>query len=450
MPALPSVLLRPSSNFQRGRIAASDPISCAPVAIGKRSPVLSIAAPSRIAVISYHTSPLVAPGTGDAGGMNIYVRETAAAMGAARIEVDIFARFSGDGTPGVTRVSEGVRLIQIEAGPPELETGARQDWVEYFADAVVEFALGEPQQYEGIWSHYWLSGLAAIRLARAWQAPHVASFHTLELAKQHACSDHVSSPQRIAGERKVVDEAHGLIATSEHERLVLTDFYDADPILIAVVPPGVNHRRFHPLDTAMCRQRLGLSDNHRYLLFVGRTPPLKGIEVLLGVVAQMPEQQRLSALVVGGTVGGPDLRRLAEQASELGVSDRVQLVGSVPHAELPTYYGAADVCVVTSYYESYGMVALEAQACGKPVVASDTGGLPAAVRRGLTGLLVPAGSTELFCGAIASLLDDDQLAHRLGSAGMDAVRPRSWTATTNSVLAAIRQCAANRSSPTAA
>jgi D-inositol-3-phosphate glycosyltransferase len=409
--------------------------------VRERSLILPIAAPTKVAIISYHTSPLATPGTGDAGGMNIYVRETAAALGNAGIEVDIFTRHEESRDPVVTALSEGVQLIEVTA-PPQ-QTAA-------FAQGVQRFAKAESLSYRSIWSHYWLSGLVAIELAREWQVPYMASFHTLQRAKQQAYSDEPESPDRVAGERNVIANAQQLIAVSEHERQSLVELYNADPRTVSVVRPGVNCRQFRPLDPTVCRQRLELEDDRRYLLFVGRTAPLKGIEVLLEAVARIPEPLCVSALIVGGTSGSSDLLRLGEKAQEFGIADRVKFVGSVPHGKLPLYYGAADLCVVSSYYESFGMVALEAQACARPVVASDTGGLPAVVQHGVSGLLVPAGSPEQLSDAILQLLETERLAHTFGEAGSQAARSQPWSKTTQGVVAAMRRCQMQHGTSTAA
>lgn len=403
--------------------------------------ILSISAPTRVAVISYHTSPLAAPGTGDAGGMNIYVRETAAALATAGIEVDIFTRREESSAPVVTALSAGVRLIELAAPPHQTAT---------FAHGVQRFSKQEVRAYSNIWSHYWLSGLVAIELAREWQVPHMASFHTLERAKQHAYPSEPESAERVAGERNVVANAQQLIAVSKHERQSLVELYGADTRIVSVVPPGVNCRRFRPLEPAVCRQRLKLEHDRRYILFVGRTPPLKGVEVLLEAVARIPEQLSTSALIVGGTVGDADVVRIEERAQELGVADRVELMGSVPHDKLALYYGAADICVVSSHYESFGLVALEAQACARPVVASDIGGLPEVVQHGVSGLLVPAGSPAQLSEAILQLLENERRAHTLGTAGLEFARGQPWSKTTQGVVAAMRRCQMRLGTSTAA
>lgn len=373
--------------------------------------------------------------------MNIYVRETAAALATAGIEVDIFTRQEEPRAPLVTALLAGVRLIEIAASPQKTAE---------FTQEVQTFAIGEGRSYNNIWSHYWLSGLVAIKLAREWQVPHMASFHTLEQAKQLAYPDESVSADRVAGERNVIASAQQIVAVSEHERQSLVELYGADPRSISVIPPGVNCRQFRPLDPAVCRQRLKLEHDRRYVLYIGRTPPLKGIEVLLEAVARIPEQLPTSALVVGGAVGGTDLLRLEGRVQQLGIADRVELVGSVPHNKLPLYYGAADVCVVPSYYESFGMVALEAQACAQPVVASDVGGLPEIVQHGANGLLIPPGSPEQLSEAVLQLLENERMAHRLGEAGLASAREQAWSKTTQGVVAALRRGQMRHGTSTAA
>jgi glycosyltransferase involved in cell wall biosynthesis len=221
---------------------------------------------------------------------------------------------------------------------------------------------------------------------------------------------------------------------------MLVELCDADPLKIDIVAPGVDHARFRPLDAQECRRQLKLAEDRRYLLMVGRTTPLKGIEVLLEARALMPGDERTVLLVVGGEKDGERLRRLAAAAEAHGLGEKVQFIGSVSHDSLPLYYGAADICVVPSYYESYGMVALEAQACGRPVVASAIGGLASVVTDGVNGLLVPPGSPPELSHALQRLLADPALAKRLGASGVYAARPRTWRATAEGIVAALLKC----------
>ncbi|MDA1312129.1 MAG: glycosyltransferase [Acidobacteria bacterium] len=387
--------------------------------------------PLRIAVLSLHTCPLSRPGVGDAGGMNVYIRETVRVMASQGVLVDVFTRSHGDADEDVW-LGAGCRLVHVDAGPPDTAKDDLIPWLETLAQGVREFAQSHGGAYDGVLSHYWLSGLVGARLRETWRCPHVAGLHTLALAKARAFPLEAAPPRRVEGERLVVREADLLLAATEHDRDVLIADYQADASRIVIAPPAVDTGRFAPRDRADCRRRLGLPVSGQHLLFVGRTIPLKGIDVLLEALSLM--DPAVSALIVGGELGGREHESLRTVARRLGVAEQVTLVGSVPHEYLPLYYGASDVCVVPSYYESYGMVALEALACGRPVVASKVGGLVAVVDDGVNGFLVTAGSAEELAKALTTLLGDRDLRDSLGSAGVESVRHRRWEQTAETIL----------------
>jgi len=282
--------------------------------------------------------------------MNVYVRETTAALESKGIAVDVFTR-SREDRPRVVEISHRTRLVALQAGRPGADQESLHDCVGAFVEQTIEYAAKERGGYDAVLSHYWLSGLVANQLSRTWRVPHVASFHTIALAKHQAYSNEVASPDRINGELRVAAEAQRIIAAGEHERDMLIEHCGADPDKITIIEPGVDHARFRPLDRSDCHRALGLADDRRYVVMVGRTTPLKGFEVLLDALSTMEAGDRPTLIVIGGEKGSAELLRLESAAQARGLAGRVLFTGSVSHDELPLYYGAADICVVPSHYE---------------------------------------------------------------------------------------------------
>jgi D-inositol-3-phosphate glycosyltransferase len=380
----------------------------------------------RVAMVSLHTSPLAPLGRSrEAGGMNVYIRELARHLGYQNIGVDIFTRRSDRATATVQELSEHVRVVQLLAGPPEsLPKQELFTYIPEFVCRVQAFALAQGADYAIVHSHYWLSTLAGTRLASMWDVPHVTMFHTLARLKRQARADEPESPQRLKSEQRVVHEVDGIVVATEHEREQLLRLYDVAPGRLHVIPCGVDLRRFTPAGRVAARNALGLGEQP-VLLFVGRLDPFKGADLLIAAMAQL--QQPATLLVVGGDpAGDPEMERLQGLACRWGVSRRVRFIGAVPHEQLPIYYRAADILVVPSYYESFGMVALEALACGTPVVATRAGGLPYVVRDGENGLLVSWRSPEAFACQLDRVLGDKALLERLRQQARPSVMRYSW------------------------
>jgi len=383
----------------------------------------------RLAILSYHTSPLAPLGGRDTGGMNVYVRELARELAERGHAVDVFTRRSSAEAPESETMPGGARLVHIDAGPPRpLDKRQLPSYLGAFERGVAAFAQARGLAYEVIHSHYWLSGVAGERLKLAWGASHVAMFHTLGRAKNQARVTEREPDERLAGERAVARGAERIVCTSRDEHDTLVRLYGADTARIVVVPCGVNLDLFRPIGRSEAREELGFGENERILLFVGRVEPLKGIDILLGAAARLEEETDCFVLVVGGDASARDgeLAHLQGLASELGIAERVSFLGAVQHEQLPLYYNAADVCVVPSFYESFGLVALEAMACGIPVVASRVGGLSGTVRDGETGYLIPWRCPEPFAERLELLLGNDELRAAFGRAAREAVERYRW------------------------
>lgn len=397
----------------------------------------------RVAMLSVHTSPLDMPGGGDAGGMNVYVLETAKRMAEAGTAVEIFTRATSSEQPSSVEVRPGLLVRHVPAGP--FEGLGKHDLPAQlcaFTAAVLQAeAHHEPGWYDLIHSHYWLSGQVGWLARDRWRVPFVHTAHTLGKVKNAAIAagDEPEPYPRIVGEEQVVAEAERLIASTESEAQALTGRYDADPGRVCVVPPGVDLQTFTP--GRADRAALGIPENTRVLLFVGRIQPLKAPDVLLHAVARMrTEDPGLPVhVVVVGAPSGTGLAHpdwLADLARRLGIADAVRFVPPVDRVTLARYYRAADVVVVPSYNESFGLVALEAQACGTPVVAAAVGGLTTAVADGRSGVLVDGHDPSLWAKVLGDLLRLPAWRERLAAAARPQAARFSWEATTAGLLAA--------------
>lgn len=389
----------------------------------------------RIAVISAHTSPLARPGGNKAGGLNVYVVELARQLVKRGCEVDIFSRTSDLSQPEVTVMSPGLRAIHLRAGPRRyLAPETMLQHIPAFSEQVLRFAEEEGLGYDLIHSHYWLSGLAGEELKRAWDVPHVTMFHTLGEIKNRASVSMKETDLRISAEAGIIAGVDRVVCATEQERAMIRQLYNADPAKVRVIPLGVDLDRFQPADKEAARAALGLTDE-RIVLFVGRIEPLKGIDILINAASMLDSDVDCSVIIVGGDEStSTQVRKLRDLAKVRGIENRVAFTGAVDHTLLPLYYNAADICVVPSHYESFGLVAVEAMASGIPVIASRVGGLTGTVRDGETGYLVPWLCPEPFAERIELLLDNEPLRRSLGEAARDAVGRFHWESVADSVL----------------
>ena len=399
--------------------------------------------PRRVAVLSVHTSPLEQPGTGDAGGMNVYVLQTALRIAQRGTEVEIFTRATSSAAPPVVRAAPGVLVRNVVAGPFEgLDKNELPAQLCALTAGVLRAEARQEQgYYDLVHSHYWLSGQVGWLARDRWSVPLVHTAHTLARVKNAALAEGDAPEPKVReiGDQQVVDEADRLVANTPSEAEQLVRLYGADPGRVDTIAPGADLDRFRTGDRAASRARLGIAPDEAVLTFVGRIQPLKAPDVLLRAAAELRARtpgRRLRVLVVGGPSGsGLDQpAALVGLAASLGITDVVTFLPPQPPAELVHVYRASDVVAVPSHSESFGLVALEAQACGTPVVAADVGGLGVAVADGVTGLLVGTHRTVDWADALGRLVDAPTLRERLAVAAPGHAARFSWDRTADALL----------------
>jgi D-inositol-3-phosphate glycosyltransferase len=400
-----------------------------------------------LAVLSMHTSPLAQPGTGDSGGMNVYVRELSAALARSGVACEVFTRADDPGMPAVVSVEPGFRVHHVRAGPaapvpkerlPELVG----EWTRAVA-ARLDGLADSGRRVDAIHANYWLSGLSGHTLKHELDVPLLVTFHTLDRVKADASPEEISSAEparRAHAEAEVVGCADAVIASCWVEADQLVGLYGADPDRLVTVAPGVDHAYFSPGDRAQARRAVGLPADDPVVLFAGRIQPLKGLIVAVDALAQVRRagsaggDDRLSraSLVVLGGPSGPhgeqELSAVRRRIAEQNLEGAVRLLPPQRHWVLSSYYRSADVCVVPSHSESFGLVALEAAACGIPVVAASVGGLSTLVDHGRTGFLVDGRDPADYAQPLASILSDRVLAGGLGRAAARRARAYTWSA----------------------
>lgn len=391
----------------------------------------------RLAVLSMHTSPLAQPGVGDGGGMSVYVRGLSSALARAGVECDVYTRaWSEDLAPTVS-VEPGLRVHHVVAGPQTVvPKEALAGLVEEFTDGVL-VRLGEDRlggEVDAIHANYWLSGLAGHLLKHELDRPLVSTFHTLARVKAETGPDEVGAAEparRAVAEAQVIGCSDAVLASCSIEAAQIAQLYDADPARIHVVPPGVDPAFFAPGYRPQARRAVGLGLEGPLLLFVGRIQPLKGATVAVTTLAGLEDYPDAELVVVGGPSGpqGPaELDRITALVAELGLSRRVRLFPPQPHELLSSFYRAADVCLVPSRSESFGLVALEAAACGTPVVASAVGGLRALIDHSRTGFLVERSQPESFAARTAEVLGNPGLALEMALNAAARAQAYTWSA----------------------
>lgn len=417
----------------------------------------------RICMLSVHTCPVAALGGKDTGGMNVYVRELSRELGRQGLQVDIFTRSQDHGVPRVCHdLGPNVEVIHIPAGP-ETPYDKRKiyEHLPQFVAGILEHAEQRGIVYDIVHSHYWLSGAVAGELRRAWgKIPVVQMFHTLgELKNQVAQTpEERESELRLRTEGEAMALADRIVAASPLEKSQMAWLYEADPCKVVVIPPGVDLNLFHPIPREEAEAWIGIPQGHQNILFVGRIEPLKGIDTLLRALALMVKEnpdwtRRLCVAIIGGDASVPvekmegEMVRLHTLREEFGLNDLVTFLGRQEQTTLPYYYSAAQVVVMPSHYESFGMVALEAMACGTPVIASRVGGLTYNVLHGTTGLHVPERSPEALAEAISRLLTDESLRHRLSEGALQEARHSGWDQIAGKIIELYQEVLSGQKAP---
>ncbi len=380
----------------------------------------------RVAFIAFHACPLAAPGQGKSGGMNVYVRELASALGNLGVQVDIFTRTHLGTKSTIEQVTPMVRVVHLSGGDPEAPMESLFQHLPQFRDALEDFRRDNHLDYKVVHSHYWLSGWVGQALAQRENIPHVLTFHTLGLIKMQSRAGEVEPVERQQVERDLMASAQRIVAFSAHERDAMVRLYQADASRIMLAPCGVDLSLFRPLDQESVRDRLGLN-GEKVFLYVGRLEPLKGPDLLLQIASHLETCEKIRVLVVGGGASEEqELVRLRRLARTLKVEEVIDFVGRVEQEELPLYYNAADVCVVPSYYESFGLAALESMACGTPVVAARVGGLSTIVQHGRTGYLKSWRCPEAFANSLEMIISSERLRQSMGKAARRRAEGMGW------------------------
>ena len=398
----------------------------------------------RVAMLMVHTCPLEQAGIGDAGGMNIYVAESAARMAAQGVEVDIFTRRDHLDLPEVVELSPGVNVHHLDAGHDLHWT--KEQVPAHFNELTAEFkkALSTEQRYDLIHSHYWLSGKVAMPVAKELKLPLVHTMHTMARVKNlNLAEGERPEPMiRVQGETQIVAAASALTANTDAEAASLVSLYDSCPDTVHVVTPGVDLYNFTPgAGRAAARKEIGIEADTHVITFVGRIQPHKGPDVLIQSIAEMVSHSphlrpKLRVFIIGGASGinGSEVERLKELVSWLNIADVISFLPPVPRTELPNWYRAADLVCVPSYSESFGLVALEAQACGTPVVATAVGGLRTAVADGISGVLVDGHDPRAWSSVLARLLQEPQRRVLLSMGAIEHASHFGWDATARGTL----------------
>ena len=388
-------------------------------------------------MLSIHSCPLGKVGGENTGGMSVYIRELAHELGRRGHLVDVYTRIHEPAHDEIAEIGQNVRLIHLKAGEKEIEKLAIYYYLDDFAHNLENFRKQNGPRYDLIHSHYWLSGLTGKRLQQWWGIPHVMGFHTLGAVKNAIGIGEGEPDLRINAERELVRDCHRIIASTMKGKKDLIDYYDASPETISVIPCGVNLDLFRPIGRETARCYLGLKEE-RIILFVGRIIPLKGIDNLLKAMTYLERKEGIKLIVIGGDEHCQiEVERLKDLSRSLKIQESVTFLGLVKQEILPFFYSAANLCVVPSYYESFGLVVLESLACGTPVVATRVGGAESVIRHGETGYVVRNNDSCHLADKIALLLSTPNGGTDVGTVRASVVN-YSWSNITEAILAEYR------------
>ena len=378
-------------------------------------------------MFSVHGCPNAKLGSKEAGGMNVYVRKVAVELGKLGMQVDIYTRYHGDSDNSVEYLADKVRIIHINAGYPHLAKNQIYDHLEEFTRNTIAYARSENIEYDLVQSHYWLSGRVGQLLSESWDIPHVTTFHTLADAKVRSRSGEHEPEVRFESENNIIKSADLVVAFTDHERQLMARYHNVDPLKVEVIPCGVDTDLFNPIDRNVAKEKLGITAS-RVALYVGRIEPLKGLEILIRAVTQIHSDEGLSLIIVGGDPDADEeIIRLKQIILALRMESSISFIGAVDQQELPLYYNASDVLVIPSYYESFGLVALEAMACGIPVIASRVGGLPTTVKDSKTGYLVPWRCPDPFADKLQIILNNQSIHDAMSRSAIELSLQMKWS-----------------------
>lgn len=418
-----------------------------------------------VAMLSYHTCPLATLGGKDTGGMNVYVRDLTRDLGRLSVHVDVFTRSQDEHVPHVLHdLGFGNRVVHIPAGPETpLPKKDLSTYLPQFVEGIKNFANEKEIHYDLIHSHYWLSGLAAESLQTAWGVPFVHMFHTLgEMKNRIARSpEEKEGDYRLNGERRVLNHAERIIAATMAEKAQLEWLYKADGRKIAIIPPGVDISHFYPIPVDEAKSYIGLPLNERMILFVGRIEPLKGVDTIIRAMAHLKlsdisKRHPVHLAIIGGDPNASpeemnaEMLRLQQMCHDLCMDRMVVFLGKRGQDTLPYYYSAAEALVMPSHYESFGMVALEAMACGTPVIASQVGGLAFLVQDGVTGYSIPDQDPDALAESLKKLLGDSYVREEMGKQAAEYAREYSWPLISTQILDVYKEISRGETSPTVA
>jgi D-inositol-3-phosphate glycosyltransferase len=402
-----------------------------------------------IAILSYHTCPLATLGGKDTGGMNVYVRDLTISLGQHGIHVDVFTRSQDEHVPHILHdLGYGNRIVHIPAGP-EIPRSKKEllGYLPEFVTNILKFQQKKNIKYDLIHSHYWLSGLAAINLRSDWNIPTIHMFHTLAKLKNQIAQNETEKEgnYRINGEEKVVHAADKIVSSTPIEKAQLISHYCAEEEKIKIIPPGVDTGRFYPIPPDEAKEVVGIPTDGKIILFVGRIEPLKGVDNLIRAIASIRKSDVLSQcphylIIIGGNPD-PDsdeinneMRRLKKLCKELGLDDLIIFLGKKAQDTLPYYYSASEVVVMPSYYESFGMVALESMACGTPVLATQVGGLAYLVKDGETGFTIPVEDPQALEQKLTMLICKTELREEMSHNSIIYAQSFSWEKITPQII----------------
>ena len=379
-----------------------------------------------IAIISFHGCPVARLGEKDVGGMNVYVLNVAKQLSCLGHSVDVFTRTHDENDPMIVDLNPNARVIHVKAGPEGTDKNDLPKYINEFVNNVFAFNEGTVKKYDIVHSHYWLSGLVSEKIRDRWNIPLISTFHTLAKTKLRARPGEKESDERILNERFVMEVSDGILVLSEGEAKDIESLYEFKSNKIDVISAGVDAKTFKQVPREIARLKLGIDESDT-LLYVGRIEPIKGLDLLLDTVKILSRSRDIHLIIVGGSLNGDkELDLLRNKSIGMGLEDRVHFKGSVDQDTLKNYYSASDVFVLPSFYESFGLVALEAMSCGLPVVASRVGGIPSFVDDGENGYLIPWRCPEPYVEKIEVLLSNPDLREFMSKASVKRSNEMSW------------------------